>query len=88
MKEYELAQLTKSAVTKIQSPWDNYRPQTKLQEGNVLAGACLSFCSGEGVPMWPLPLMHWDMDTPPIPDMGPILTPWIPDMGRTPSPCY
>ena len=34
-----------------------HRPPTKLWEGNVLAGVCLSFCSGRS-PMWPLHMMH------------------------------
>ena len=40
-----------------------YRPQTKLREGNVFIGVCLSFCSGEGVPMWPL-AWYWTYPPP------------------------
>ena len=37
----------------------NYHPPTKLWEGNAFSHVCLSFRSQrEGVPMWPLPMMH------------------------------
>ena len=39
----------------------------------------------QGVSMWPLPMMHWDIDTPQILYMGPTPLP-IPDMGSTPVP--
>ena len=35
-----------------------YRPPTKLQEGNVFTCVCL-FTGRNGVPIWPLPMMHW-----------------------------
>ena len=28
-------------------------------ERNVFTGVCLVFCLGEGVSMWPFPMMHW-----------------------------
>ena len=53
----------------------------------------LSVChSVQGFPMWPVPMMHWDMGNPPIPDTkygtSSSPSPRIANMGPTPSPCY
>ena len=50
-----------------------YHPPTKLQEGNVFTGACLSFCSGW---VWLLPTIHWSSlySRDSHPDMGPHCT--------------
>ena len=48
-----------------------YRPQTKLQKGNVFTAVCQSFCShGEGV----CPSACWDT------------LPWADTPGQTPHP--
>ena len=65
--------------------YNNYRPPTKLREGNVLTGVCLFM--GRVVPMWPLLMNHWTSlyRAPPTPaplptsDMGP------PSHGPTPN---
>ena len=58
----------KSAIYKYRTPgcqcimlntivhivWTNYRPQTKLQEGNVFSHVCQSVCPGKHVPICPL----------------------------------
>ena len=56
-----------------------YRTQTKLWEGNVFTGVCLSTGGSHGA----LDLM---VPTPPTFDLGTYPSPWIPNMG--PTHCY
>ena len=37
---------------------------------NVFTGVCLSFCWEGEVPMWPLPMLHWDIGIPRYPGHG------------------
>ena len=37
-----------------------YCPPRKLWESYVFSGVCL-FTGKEGVSVWPLPMMHWDL---------------------------
>ena len=43
----------------LQDLLSNYLYRTPPKLLDVFTGVCLLFCLGEGVPMWPFPMMHW-----------------------------
>ena len=68
-----------SAIMKMWKKDDYcYRPPTKLRKGNVFSCVCL-FVHGGGVPMWPLPMMHWNSLYRDIPQPHPS-RPWVWDL--------